>query len=134
MGNVEPDLRIAYLETIMAWAPYRAEIRGVKWCDPGECAGMGGGMFHYDSRVIAIDPNWPFNREELLLTMEHEYGHALGLQHRWGNSIMKPGWVPPFASGPTEDDFKDLKRIPDTAALVRVPHQTRPASIVRQPE
>ena len=72
---------------------------------------MGGGMFHYNSRVIAIDPNWPFKGNELLLTLEHEYGHALGLQHNWANSIMKPGWEQPFAQGPTEDDFKELGRM-----------------------
>jgi hypothetical protein len=68
-------------------------------------------MFLYDSRVIAIDPEWPFKDNELLLTMEHEYGHALGLPHRYRDSIMKPGWDPPFASGPTEQDFSDLRRI-----------------------
>ena len=72
---------------------------------------MGGAMFVYGSRVIAIDPKWPFKGNELLLTMEHEYGHALGLPHRYGNSIMKPGWDPPFAPGPTDEDFSDLKRI-----------------------
>jgi hypothetical protein len=68
-------------------------------------------MFLYGSRVIAIDPEWPFKDNEVLLTMEHEYGHALGLPHRYGDSIMKPGWDPPFASGPTEEDFRDLRRI-----------------------
>jgi hypothetical protein len=72
---------------------------------------MGGAMFLYGSRVIAIDPEWPFKDNELLLTVEHEYGHALGLPHRYGDSIMKPGWDPPFASGPTEEDFSDLRRI-----------------------
>jgi hypothetical protein len=110
-GDAAPGLQVAYCRAAQAWAPYRAEIREVKWCDPGECTGMGGGMFHYDSRVIAIDPNWPFKGDELLLTMEHEYGHALGLQHRWGHSIMKPGWDPPFAPGPTDEDFGELRRM-----------------------
>jgi hypothetical protein len=79
---------------------------------------MGGGMFHSDSRVIAIDPDWPFTGDGLLLTMEHEYGHALGLPHRWGNSIMKPGWDPPFASGPTEEDFQDLRNLRGAGALL----------------
>jgi hypothetical protein len=43
--------------------------------------------------------------------MEHEYGHALGLQHRAGYSIMKPGWELPLAPGPTDEDFRDLQRI-----------------------
>ena len=51
----------------------------MRWCNPGECSGMGGAMFLYGSRVIAIDPQWPFKDNEVLLTMEHEYGHALGL-------------------------------------------------------
>jgi predicted Zn-dependent protease len=72
---------------------------------------MGGGMFLYDSRIIAIDPDWPFKGDELLLTLEHEYGHALALKHRWTNSIMKPGWDPPFAQGPTEEDFKELQKM-----------------------
>lgn len=72
---------------------------------------MGGAMFLFDSRVIAIDPKWPFKDNELLLTMEHEYGHALGLPHRFGDSIMKAGWDPPFALGPTEEDFNDLRKM-----------------------
>lgn len=68
-------------------------------------------MFHYDSRVIAIDPEWPFKGNELLLTIEHEYGHALGLQHTWTNSIMKPGWDLPLASGPTANDFRELRQM-----------------------
>jgi matrixin len=111
LGNVAPGLQVLYCQAAHAWAPYQANIRRVKWCDPGECSEMGGGMFHYDSRVIAIDPDWPFEGNDLLLTIEHEYGHALGLQHRWSNSIMKPGWDQPSASGPTDDDFKELERI-----------------------
>ena len=111
MGNVAPSLQVVYCRAVNAWAPYRASVRAVKWCDPGECSGMGGGMFDYNSRVIAIDRDWTFKGDELLLTLEHEYGHALGLQHRWKNSIMKPGWDQPFTSGPTEDDFNELKRM-----------------------
>lgn len=106
-----PGLQAVYCQAIQAWAPYTAEVRQVRWCRPGECSGMGGAMFLFDSRVIAIDPKWPFKNNELLLTMEHEYGHALGLPHRYGNSIMKPGWDPPFAPGPTEEDFDDLRKI-----------------------
>jgi predicted Zn-dependent protease len=61
--------------------------------------------------VISIDPGWPFKGDDLLLTMEHEYGHALGLEHRAGYSIMKPGWEPPVAPGPTDEDFRDLQRL-----------------------
>ena len=121
--NVAPDLQLAYVQAVIAWAPYTADIRGVKWCDPGECTGMGGGMFHYSSRVIAIDPNWQFNGQELLLTMEHEYGHALGLEHRSRNSIMKAGWDPPFANGPTQEDFDELENIRDAGTVVRNPLQ-----------
>ena len=117
MGYVAPNLQVLYSQAVKAWAPYRAKVCGVKWCEPGECSEMGGGMFHFDSRVIAIDPDWPFQGNELLLTLEHEYGHALGLQHRWGNSIMKPGWDPPFAQGPTEEDFMELRRMHDAKAL-----------------
>ena len=70
---------------------------------------MGGGMFHYNSRVIAIDPDWPFKGNELLLTLEHEYGHALfdraaGLEAAWalvdpivetwrsGKPVFRKGW------------------------------------------
>jgi hypothetical protein len=60
---------------------------------------------------------WPFKDNELPLTMEHEYGHALGLPHRYGKSVMKAGWDPPFASGPTEEDFSDLRRIGAMADL-----------------
>jgi|SRR5215471_11848605 len=116
MGDIAPGLQDAYCRAIDAWAPYRVEVRRVKWCEPGECAGMAGGMFSSDSRVIAIDPDWPFTGNELLLTIEHEYGHALGLQHRWGNSIMKPGWDPPFAAGPTEEDFRELQRMREVDA------------------
>jgi len=111
MANVAPGLQLLYCQAVHAWAPYWAEVRGVKWCEPEECTDMGGAMFHADSRVIAIDPDWPFNGNELLLTIEHEYGHALGLQHKQANSIMKPGWDPPFASGPTEEDFRELRRM-----------------------
>jgi len=72
---------------------------------------MGGAIFRSDTRTIAVDPQWPFKGDGLVLTIEHEYGHALGLPHRQGNSIMKPGWDPPLASGPTEDDFRDLERL-----------------------
>jgi len=92
---------------------------------------MGGAMFQYDSRVIAIDPKWPFKDNELLLTMEHEYGHALGLPHRYGDSIMKPGWDPPFASGPTEEDFGDLRRI--FAAKADLGGQHNPSSARGEP-
>ena len=111
LGDVAPGLQVVYCQAVHTWEPYHTVVRRVKWCDPGECLGMGGGMFHYSSRVIAIDPQWPFKGDELLLTMEHEYGHALGLEHRGGNSIMKPGWEPPFAPGPTEEDFTDLRRL-----------------------
>jgi hypothetical protein len=111
LGDVAPGLQVVYCQAVHAWAPYHAPVRRVKWCDPGECAGMGGGMFHYSSRVIAIDPDWPFKGDDLLLTMEHEYGHALGLEHRSGNSIMKPGWEPPIAPGPTEEDFNEVRRV-----------------------
>ena len=111
LANTAPGLQTVYCQAVRAWAPYRAEVREVRWCNPGECLGMGGAMFLYGSRVIAIDPQWPFKDNEVLLTMEHEYGHALGLPHRYGDSIMKPGWDPPFASGPTEVDFSDLRRI-----------------------
>ena len=117
IGDVAPGLQAVYCRAVYAWAPYQAEVRKVKWCEPDECSGMGGGVFHYDSRVISIDPNWPFTGDGLLLTVEHEYGHALGLQHRWGNSIMKPGWDPPFAAGPTEEDFSELSRMYDVGAL-----------------
>lgn len=111
LGNVAPGLQSVYCKAVYAWAPYHAEVRQVKWCDPGECRGMGGGMFHFDTRVISIDPEWPFKGDDLLLTMEHEYGHALGLEHRPGYSIMKPGWEPPVAPGPTDEDFRDLQRL-----------------------
>ena len=117
MGDVAPGLVVVACRAVTAWAPYTAQVRAVRWCQPGECAGMGGGMFLRDSRVIAIDPDWPFAGDELLLTMEHEYGHALGLQHRWGHSIMKPGWDPPFAKGPTEEDFEDLRRMHGARAM-----------------
>ncbi len=117
IGDVAPELQAVYCQAVNAWAPYRAEVHKVKWCEPGECSGMGGGMFHSDSRVISIDPDWPFTREGLLLTVEHEYGHALGLEHRWGNSIMKPGWDPPFAPGPTEEDFSELSRKYNVGAI-----------------
>ena len=109
--DAAPGLQAVYCQAVQAWAPYTAAVRDVRWCKPGECSGMGGAMFLFDSRVIAIDPKWPFKDNELLLTMEHEYGHALGLPHRYGNSIMKPGWDPPFAPGPTEVDFDDLRKI-----------------------
>jgi hypothetical protein len=109
--DAAPGLQAVYCQAVQAWAPYKTEVREVRWCKPGECSGMGGAMFLFDSRVIAIDPKWPFKDNELLLTMEHEYGHALGLPHRYGNSIMKPGWDPPFAPGPTEADFDDLRKI-----------------------
>ena len=117
LANAAPGLKDVYCQAVRAWAPYSAEVRQVRWCGPGECSGMGGAMFLYDSRVIAIDPEWPFKNNELLLTMEHEYGHALGLPHRYGDSIMKPGWDPPFASGPTEEDFSDLRRISSSKAV-----------------
>jgi hypothetical protein len=110
-GNVAPDLREVYCQAVYAWAPYLADVRQVKWCSPGECTGMGGGVFHMDTRVISIDPQWPFKGNELLLTLEHEYGHALGLGHRSVNSIMKPGWEPPMAKGPTAQDFEEVDRI-----------------------
>jgi len=127
LSNAAPGLQTVYCQAVRAWAPYTAEVREVRWCHPGECSGMGGAMFKYDSRVIAIDPKWPFKDNELLLTMEHEYGHALGLPHRYGDSIMKPGWDPPFASGPTEEDFSDLRRIYDTEADVGGQHNPAPA-------
>jgi len=110
-GNVASNLQQVYCQAVYAWAPYQAHVRQVKWCSPGECTGMGGGVFHMDTRVISIDPQWHFKDNELLLTLEHEYGHALGLGHRSGNSIMKSGWDPPLATGPTEQDLQEVGRI-----------------------
>jgi hypothetical protein len=111
MGNVSPDLQNVYCQAVAAWAPYHAQVREVRWCHPWECSGMGGAIFRLDTRTIAIDRDWPFKGDALLLTIEHEYGHALGLPHRAGDSIMKPGWDPPLAVGPTDNDFRDLQRL-----------------------
>jgi len=128
LSNAAPGLQSVFCQAVLAWAPYQAEVREVRWCNPGECSGMGGAMFLYKSRVIAIDPQWQFKGDELLLTMEHEYGHALGLPHRSGNSIMKPGWDPPFATGPTEEDFGELRKMYCSGASASSERPHNPAS------
>ena len=79
LGDVAPGLQNVYCKAVYAWAPYHAEVRQVKWCDPGECRGMGGGMFHFDTRVISSNPEWLFKGGDLLLTVEHESGHPQSL-------------------------------------------------------
>jgi len=109
-ATAAPGLQQVYCRAVAAWVPFHADVRAVKWCEPGECTGMGGGMYQFRDHVIEIDPHWPFQGDGLLLTLEHEYGHALGLGHRSGNSIMKPGWDPPWVPGPTSEDFGELRR------------------------
>lgn len=108
---VEKDLRVAYCRAALAWFPYRADVSEVRWCQLGECEGDGGGRFDFKTRTILIDPDFPFPvRDGAYLTLTHELGHGLGLKHRTGNSIMRQGWDPPIATGPTVEDFQALRK------------------------
>jgi len=110
---VPADLQSTYLEACAAWWPYRAQVTRVEWCEYESCDVTkvgGGGGFNFQSRVITIDRGFNWTGNKLLLTLEHEYGHALGLPHSpMNDSIMREGWEEPLAQGPTERDFIMLR-------------------------
>lgn len=108
--NVAEDLRASYCAAVQAWLPYTYAHPAVRWCfeDCGWLGVGGGGGFSAGIiNTIFIDRAWPFKGNELTLTLEHEYGHALGLEHT-AEGIMKSGWAPPIAEGPGPADFAAL--------------------------
>lgn len=115
---VPSDLRADYCQAAWAWLPYHAPVKKVVWCQrtAWECdmIAPGGGVYDYGTSTITIDPNFRFPSGGLFLTLAHEYGHALGLDHNESHdSIMHSGWEPPLAPRPTDLDLKELKKLLD---------------------
>lgn len=112
------DLRLDYCRATWAWLPYHAEVKEVKWCEDGEWVcnfkAPGGGGYDFASQTITIDRTFPFPTDGVFLTLSHEIGHALGLMHSPSHtSIMRSGWEPPLAAGPSEEDKEELKKLLD---------------------
>lgn len=105
-SSVPEDLRAEYCAAVGAWLPYTYAHPSVQWCEY-DCPFRGGGSYSEQLNTIYIDRSWPFTGIELRLTLEHEYGHALGLDHT-PEGIMKEGWAPPVAQGPGPADFAAL--------------------------
>ena len=107
---VEPGLE-SFRTACASWKPYAAYVRSVRWCMPIECENMQvGNMFaeYRDRNEIVVSRVVP---EDMLdLTLVHEYGHALGLQHL-PVGIMKKDWTPPVADGPEQSDFDAIARL-----------------------
>lgn len=107
---IEPDLRDSWCQTQLAWWPHKADLDYVLWCkdDKHQCKHVGGGAYDIVHRTIYIDPDYNLSPHNTVLTMEHEYGHALGLKHVARSdrlSIMNEGWDLPLSDGPTEEDL-----------------------------
>ena len=112
--SISEDLRQPFCSALWAWFPYRPDVNSVQWCfDEYGClsaqVGQGGG-YEASSGTITIDKRWPWTEHNLVLTLEHEVGHALGLEHT-AEGIMKSGWDPPIAQGPSPADFAALAKL-----------------------
>ncbi len=110
------NLREVYLRACVAWFPYHARVVAVEYCEEAyTCSEIGvgqGGGYGFNNHTITIDRSYRFESDGLFLTLAHEYGHALGLEHSGSHeSIMHEGWTPPLASGPGEADFQALRNM-----------------------
>jgi hypothetical protein len=124
LAPVPADLQETFCRASWAWLPYRATVT-VRWCQGAEeCARLrasGGGLCDMRTRTIVLsnepvpievmDPAyWGIGRvQELYLIMLHEYGHALGLDHK-SMGIMRSGWDVVVPDGPSSEDFEELRR------------------------
>jgi hypothetical protein len=115
---VDIGLRSVLMWAIVAWGISPTRPLVVRWGKPGECDGYGGGKYMYGTGEIILDPEFDLTKNGetpngLLLTMEHEYGHYLGLDDKLNgeDSIMKSSWDPPYVQGPTPLDFEELSEL-----------------------
>lgn len=105
---VAPEIQSPYYEALLAWYPHGADlVRSVAYCNPEECERLRSlnataGYWDEGRRAIRVFRNE--DRRALVLTLEHELGHALGLDHNSGYSIMNPSWAEPIAERPTDAD------------------------------
>lgn len=120
IGRVEPELQDAYMKAVMMWFPHVAIVKEVRWCkEPEECERLKKdvaiAMYYESDHTISLVRSWAWgwNDYTLPLTLAHEYGHALGLQHVTGYSIMRKDWEQPIADNPTDLDWVELKKIED---------------------
>ena len=115
--NIEPGLEKAYEKTVAMWAPNVAYVSEVRWANGYDMLQMGQlnayfGM--YQDRSIIVNPtlnNGQWDDFDLTITLAHEYGHALGMQHVEGYAIMYPLWNLPIPDKPTNLDWDELDRV-----------------------
>jgi hypothetical protein len=117
---VQPGLEDLYKESVKLWAPYHAFVGAVRWCEPAECTYLDNlnllGYWDLDEKYSIIinvhGANYTeWEQQDLLLTLAHEYGHALGLKHVKGYAVMNPDWYFPVAYKPTEIDWNQLRSL-----------------------
>ena len=112
--KVAPGLLPAVVVAIGAWMPYLPQVNSVAWCledCPWEMQKYRSvGLWEEQTKTIYIREGYTWPPDGLAITMIHEFGHALGLEHsQEPKSIMYVDWTPPVGDRPTAQDYQNVR-------------------------